>query len=137
MLKDLIFRDTQPRNGNHIYHWNHNKQGTTIQLEKESGIAYMYGRTDTDYQLNSYNFTINDNGNIGGWNIKYENNKFLGFCIIDNKNFRWNFYLQSTLGKIEDMWYITGKIGEDDKAYSRIYINSIKANIYKIILNSR
>ncbi len=135
-LKDLIFRDIPPRNGNHIYHWNHNKQGTTVQLERESGISYMYGRTDTDYHLNGYNFTINDNGNVGGWNIKYENNQLLGFCIVNNY-LKWNFYLQTTIGKIEDMWYITGKIGENDKAYASIYINSIKANIYKIVLNSR
>ncbi len=35
------------------------------------------------------------------------------------------------------MWYIREKIGEDNKAYAQLYINSLKSNIYKIVLNAR
>lgn len=136
-LKDLIFQDNPPRNDLSSYGWGYNFQGDPIQLKNESGISSAYGTTNTNYQLNDYKFTITDNGNVGGWNQNYENNKLLGFCIVDNKEFKWNFYLQATLGKIEDMWYIQAKIEEDNKAYGMRYINSIKANITKIVLNQR
>ncbi|WP_342276435.1 hypothetical protein [Spiroplasma endosymbiont of Nebria brevicollis] len=136
-LKDLIFQDYPPRNDLSSYGWGYNFQGDPIQLKNESGISSAYGITNTNYNLNDYKFSINDNGNVGGWNQNYENNKFLGFCIINNNNLKWNFYLQATLGKIEDMWYIQEKIGTDDKAYAKLYINIIKVKIYKIILNTR
>ncbi|WP_339042794.1 hypothetical protein [Spiroplasma endosymbiont of Apeira syringaria] len=136
LLKDLIFQDNPPVNNLRLGYWSHNTSGSTIQLEKESGIANIYGITNEHYNLNNYKFKIKDNGNIGGWENNFENNNFLNYCIVNN-NLKWNFYLQATLGKIENMWYITGKIGENDKAYARVYIDSIKANIYKIVLNSR
>ncbi len=138
LLKDLIFTEYKPINGLFIAGWSPNIYGKQlIHLESESGISSAYGYTSNNYILNSYKFAINDNGNIGGWNIKYENNKALGFCIVDNKNFKWDFYLQATLGKIENVWYVREKMSEDNKAYAKIYINSIKANIYKITLNIR
>ncbi len=135
-LKDLIFQDNPPRNDLSSNGWGYNFQGDPIQLKNETGISSAYGITNTNYNLNSYKFSINDNGNVGGWNQNYENNKFLGFCIYNN-NLKWNFYLQATLGKIEDMWYIQEKIGADDKAYAKLYINNVKVKIYKIILNVR
>ncbi|WP_458258389.1 hypothetical protein [Spiroplasma endosymbiont of Dactylopius coccus] len=120
LLKDLILQDNPPVNNLRFGYWSHNTSGATIQLEKESGIANIYGITNEHYNLNNYKFKIKDNGNIGGWENSFENNNFLNYCIVNN-NLKWNFYLQATLGKIENMWYITGKIGEDDKAYARIY----------------
>ncbi|WP_174480445.1 hypothetical protein [Spiroplasma endosymbiont of Danaus chrysippus] len=137
LLKDLIFQDNEPNNNFRLGYWNHNpNKNQLVHLESESGIANIYGITNKHYDFNSYKFEIKDNGNIDGWDNSFENNNFLNYCIL-NKKLKWNFYLQATLGKIENMWYINEKIGEDNKAYARIYINSIKANIYKIVLNSR
>ncbi|WP_375316892.1 hypothetical protein [Spiroplasma endosymbiont of Virgichneumon dumeticola] len=131
ILKDLIFQDNPPHNDLNSIFWMPNLNGDP-KLRDGSGISSAYGITNTNYQLNGYKFTISDNGNIGGWNQNYENNKLLGFCIVDNKDFKWNFYLQATLGKIEDVWY-----AYPDKGYAKRYISNIKANINKIVLNSR
>ncbi len=131
LLKDLIFKEYPPTNGLFISGWSPNMQGDP-KLRDGSGISSAYGYTNNNYILNGYKFAINDNGNIGGWNINYENNKLLGFCIVDNKNFKWNFYLQATLGKIEDVWY-----AYPNKGYAKKYINNIKVNISKIVLNNR
>lgn len=131
LLKDLIFKEYPPTNNLFIAGWSPNMQGDP-KLKNGSGISSAYGYTNNNYILNSYKFAITDNGNVGGWNIKYENNKLLGFCIVDNKEFKWNFYLQATLGKIEDIWY-----AYPDKGYAKRYISNIKVNIYKIVLNNR
>ncbi|WP_425377401.1 hypothetical protein [Spiroplasma endosymbiont of Aleiodes alternator] len=132
-----MFQDNPPLNNLRLGHWSHNpNKNQLIHLESESGIANIYGITNKHYDFNSYRFEIKDNGNIGGWDNSFENDTFLNYCVVNN-NLKWNFYLQATLGKIENMWYINEKISEDNKAYARIYINSIKVNIYKIVLNSR
>ncbi|WP_342253476.1 hypothetical protein [Spiroplasma endosymbiont of Zeiraphera isertana] len=95
----------------------------------------MYGYADSDYNLNGYEFIIKDNGGFYNWNIEFSNQKSIGFCIVDNKDFKWNFYLQATLGKIENRIIIDTVPVQYGYAY--ITIKSLKVNIYKIILNNR
>ncbi len=124
-LKDLIFRDNRPITGKHFEHWNNgHRQGF--------GIGYAYGITDSDYDLNDYQFNLLESRN--SINEKLNNNSNIGFCIINNNDFKWNFYLQATLGKIEGV--IQG-IYATTYSYGMRYIERLNVNIYKVILNVR
>ncbi|WDA54804.1 MAG: putative adhesin [Spiroplasma endosymbiont of Drosophila atripex] len=132
-LKDLILRDIPPRNGNHFYHWKHANSDYEY-IKNRTGTSYMYGLSDSDYILNSYEFTIKDSGAFHDWNIEFNNKKSIGLSIVNDK-LKWNFYLQGTLGKIENRIIIDSVPVQ--YGYGYITIKSLKINIYKIILNNR
>ncbi|BDT04606.1 hypothetical protein [Spiroplasma ixodetis] len=132
-LKDLILRNIPPRDGNHLYHWKHANSDYEY-IKSRTGTSYMYGLTDSDYILNSYEFTIKDNGAFHDWNIEFNNKKSMGLSIVNDK-LKWNFYLQATFGKIENRIIIDTVPVQHGYAY--ITIKSLKVNIYKIILNNR
>ena len=92
----------------------------------------MYGHTDSDYNLNSYKFTLLETRY--SINNKLTNNSNIGVSIKDNKNFKWKFYLQATLGKIEGVIqgeYVT------TYSYGMRYITNTNVKVIKIILNAR
>ncbi len=137
LLKDLYLKNGNPPDNDMIFsYWKENEnKNNLVNLEKQTGIASAYGSYGREfrYVLNKYKFSIIDNGNVDGWNQDFEDNSIINYCFFDNNNLNWTLYLQATLSKIEDVWYHNN----NNFAYARIYVNNIKAKIYKIVLNAR
>lgn len=128
-LKDLILNVNTPLNKLYKSEWNNNSC--------DGGVSWVYGYNDNNilnYQLNDgYKFNLSIFLNSLRLDINYSNDKFLSFGIVDNNNLNWSFYNGASLGKIEGIFnYFTTTL-----TYGMRYINNIKSNITKIILNPR
>ncbi len=133
-LKDLILSNNNPTINEYKEHFSllHGDFG-------EDGLAYIYTYSNNNlmsYNLTGYEFNLSVHfGSLGETvNKKYETNSCIAMSIVDNNNLKWNFYLQANLGKIE---CINDWISNLIYTHGKRYINNIKTNIYKIILNSR
>ncbi len=133
-LKDLILSNNNPTINEYKQEFLHPNDNND-----ENGLAYIYTYSNNNsmpYNLTGYEFNLSVHfGSLARTvNKNYETNSCIAMSIVDNKNLKWNFYLQANLGKIEcindwknNLIYTHGKR----------YISNIKTNIYKIILNSR
>ncbi|WP_342277147.1 hypothetical protein [Spiroplasma endosymbiont of Nebria brevicollis] len=101
----------------------------------DGAYAYVYGKnniTDGVINLFSYSFTVGER--LVGIEKKYENPNPLQIGIINiNNALYWDFYLLATFGR-QEMIYSADFTGY---AYAYRYINNIKTNITKIVLNPR
>ncbi|WP_342275750.1 hypothetical protein [Spiroplasma endosymbiont of Nebria brevicollis] len=58
----------------------------------------------------------------------------INLSIINNNNLNWTFYLEANLSKIE---FKNHTPRDQDKSSAYRFMNNIKSNVYKIVLNAR
>ncbi|WP_342218037.1 hypothetical protein [Spiroplasma endosymbiont of Amphimallon solstitiale] len=137
-LKDLIFEKYKTNIIEKEYSWSQNIDWSALYDKRDgnlTGKSYTYYKINSNYSINNYEITLKDNGNREGFDLLFNNKTSINFFIQDNNNLNWEIYLLSALSKIEAKGQIIGSV--HDNGYAMRYINIIKANFNKIVLNAR